>query len=288
MSPAAPPQRPTEEAALEPSFPRWLGALVPRLGTVVRCHLPGAPIDARRRELVSAVVAGAAGSSGLARLHADWHDVLGPAELNEADDEVLSWVVRAVAGEPDLDVDSLPGEISPSGRRAVGALVAHGVVAAATAHHLGSLAGQLTGRRPFAPRAALGDLAACLVGLPLTAPPAAVGAVLGAVGRLAPPPAPLDVDGDANLLVQLLAEALPTWLGSAWGRTLVARLPVEVPVAVRSGLTGATVRIGRGRVQLRNGIADDVWALFDGEVDALLRAGSHSLTRELRAARLRP
>ncbi len=268
-------------------FPQLVAALVPRLGTVVRCHLPGAPLDARRRELVAAAVAEAAGSDVLARLHAGWHHVLGPAELTELDDEILTWVVDAVAAGPEVDDAGLPDDIELGTRRAVVALVAHGLVAAATAAHLGSLADQLTGRRPFSPRGALEDLAACAVGVPLAAPQAAVGAVLGALGRLAPSAAPIEVDDQPNLLAQLLAETLPTWLGSAWGRTFVARLPVEVPVAVRSGLSGATVRLGRGRVQVVNGVDDDVWALFDGDIDALLRAGSSQLSRELRAARLR-
>jgi len=269
------------------SFPRWYLALVPRLATVARCYLPGAPIDARRRELVSAVVAGASGNPGLAQIHADWHDVLGPAELTELDDEVLSWVVTAVAAVPDLVGDGLPDEVSAQTRRAVAALVAHGVVAAATFDRAGSLGSRLLGRTSRDPLQVLGDLAACAAGIPVALPSAAVGAVLGTFGKLAPAAVPVQLDPDPNLLAQLLAETLPTWLGSAWGRTLVARLPVEVPVAVRSGLTGATVRLGKGRVLVVNGLDDDIWALFDGDVDALLRAGSHSLTRELRSARLR-
>lgn len=269
------------------SFPRWFAALVPRLGTVVRCHLPGAPVDARRRELVAAVVAGAAGSSGLARVHADWHAVLGPAELTEVDDEILSWVVAAVTPSPGLGNRELPAEVAPEMRRAVVALVAHGVVAVATADRAGALVQRISGRLPWDPRAAVRDLAAVAVGLPVTLPPVAAGAVFGALGRLAPDAVPVEVGADPNLLTQLLAETLPTWLGSAWGRTLVARLPVEVPVAVRSGLTGATVRIGRGRVRVANGIGEDIWAIFDGEIDALLRAASSTLSRELRTHRLR-
>ena len=272
--------------SVEASFGRWVGVLVPRMGTVLRCYLPGAPIDARRRELVATVVAGAAGNAALARIHADWHDLLGPAELTELDDEILVWVLAAVTDVPALDPAGLPGDVAPSARRAVAALVAHGLVAAATADRAVSLADRLAGRRSRAPSAVAADVVACAVGAPLTMP-AAIGAVLGALGRLAPAPSRVEVDVEPNLLSQLLAETLPTWLGSAWGRTLVACLPVEVPVAVRAGLSGATVRVGKGRVRVVNGIADDVWALFDGEIDALLRAGSHHLTRELRAARLR-
>lgn len=268
------------------AFAPWAAALLPRLGTVVRGHLPGSAVDARRRELVSAVVAGAAHAGGLARLHAAWLDVLGPAELDEVDDEVLGWVIAAVRDHPSLDTSDLPDDVSPAARSALAAIVAHGVVAAATAQRAGSALDRVLGRQPRSLVGLGGDLVACAIGLPLVAPVAVTGAAWAVVGRLAPPAAQIELDPDPNLLAQLLAETLPTWLGSAWGRTLVARLPVEVPVAWRSGLTGATVRVGRGRIQVVNGWAEDAWALFDGEIDSLLRAGSHSLTRELRTARL--
>ena len=268
------------------SFLRWVGELVPRLGTVARCHLPGAPIDARRRELVSAAVADAMGSEVLSHLHTDWHHFLGPADLGEIDDEVLAWVQAVIAVEPHLDLGDLPDEVSPGARSALAALVAHGVVAASTLAHLGSLVDQVRGRRSFQPRRLLADATALVVGTPLSAPPMVIGALLGGFGRVAPSAVTIEVDPGANLMSQLLAETLPNWLGSAWGRTLVVGLPVEVPVAVRSGRTGSTVRIGRGRVQVTDGIATDIWALFDGDVDALVRAGSASLTREVRAARL--
>ncbi len=269
------------------AFPAWFSALVPRLPTVARCHLPGAPLDARRRELVSTVVAEAAGNDALARLHAGWLDLLGPVELTEGDDELLAWASAAARGGPTVDGGGLPDDLSPSARRAATALVVHGVVAAVTAERAASLGDRVAGRSPRNARGALADLAVVAMGGPVTAPTTLIGAALGALGRLAPPTPAIDLDDDPNLLAQLLAETLPTWFGSAWGRTLVARLPVEIPVAVQSGLTGATVRVGRGRVSVRNGVADDVWALFDGEVDALLRAGTHSLARELRAARPR-
>lgn len=276
-------------APVEVSFPEWFAALVPRLGTVVRCHLPGAPVDARRRELVSSVVSEAAGNEALSRLHADWLALLGPVELTEVDDEILAGASAALLAGPagGLDLGDLPGEVTPEIRKAVLALVAHAAVAVAAVQRAASLRDRVAGRAPRLSVHALGDLAAVMVATPLVGPTALLGAALGALGRLAPAAPVIEVESEPNLLAQLLAETLPTWLGSAWGRTLVARLPVEVPVAVRAGLTGATVRVGRGRVQVRNGIAEDIWALFDGEIDALLRAGSHSLTRELRAARPR-
>jgi hypothetical protein len=260
---------------------------VPRLPTVVREHLPGRALDARRRELVSAVVTGSAGADLLARLHSSWHDVLGPAELSEVDDELLVWVANAIGPAPRLDLDALPADLSPAWREAGAATVIHGVVTAVAIDRVASLARRLGGSVPLSPAGFAGDAVAVLLSLPVTVPVLTAGLVADLVGRVAPAPAVLEVDDDANLLVQLLAETLPTWLGSAWGRVLVAALPVEVPVAVRSGLSGATVRLGLGRVRVVNGVADDAWALFDGEIDGLLRAGTHSLSRELRAARLR-
>ena len=270
----------------ELDFGAWVTTLTPRLGTLVRGYLPGAAIDARRRELVSAVVAGAAGADGVARMHAAWLDVLGPAELDEVDDEVLAWAIAAVEEFPSLDGQDLPMHVSREAQIALAAIVAHAVVTSATTQRAESVVDRVLGRRPRSLVGLGADLVACAVGLPFVAPVVVAGAACAALGRLAPSAAALEVDVEPNLLAQLLVETLPTWLGSAWGRTVVAVLPVEVPVAWRSGLAEATVRVGRGRIQVTNGVADDAWALFDGEVDSLLRAGSHSLTRELRTARL--
>ncbi|MEO6627758.1 MAG: hypothetical protein ABIP03_04240, partial [Aquihabitans sp.] len=275
-----------EHEATELDFGAWVTTLAPRLGTLVRGYFPGAAIDARRRELVSAVVAGAAGADGVARMHAAWLDVLGPAELDEVDDEVLAWAIAAVGEGPPLEGSDLPMHVSREAQVALAAIVAHAVVTAATAQRAESVVDRLMGRRQRSLVALSADLVACAIGVPFVAPIVVAGAACAALGRLAPPAAVLEVDGEPNLLAQLLAETLPTWLGSAWGRTVVALLPVEVPVAWRSGLAEATVRVGRGRIQVSNGVAEDAWALFDGEVDNLLRAGSHSLTRELRTARL--
>ncbi len=275
-------------AALDP-LRRVLGAL-PAALPAARAHLPGAPVDARRRELVAEVVAGAAGRDDLADLHRRWLAVLGPAELTEVDDDVLTWAASsaraAVAGRA-VSGGALPEELDARTRRCLVALVRHGVAVAVTAEAATSLARRAGGRARPEVAASLGELAAVAAGGPIALPTVVIGGLVGAIGRLAPDAPAVEIGPDPNLLTQLLAETLPTWLGSAWGRTLVRRLPVAVPIAVRSGLTGATVRVGRGRVVVENGIGEDIWALFDGEVDALLRAGSRSLARELRTARPR-
>ena len=50
-------------------FVRWTADLVPRAGTIARLYLPGAAVDARRRELLTAAVANARGVAAMADIH---------------------------------------------------------------------------------------------------------------------------------------------------------------------------------------------------------------------------
>lgn len=271
----------------EPDLVSWGRRLVPRAATVARLYLPGAPVDARRRELLATVVAGACRSPELVGLHVGWLEVLGPAEL-DVDDEVFGWARDAVATPPGEPLPPLPAAVDEVVAQALGAAVAHGVVAAVTAHRARSAVDRLIGRRPRSLPALASDLAVVGLGAPVLVPLAGAAGAVSVLGRLVPDPAELHVDADPNLLTQLLADALPAWLGGVGGRILVASLPVEVPLSWRSGRTGATVRIRRGRVLVHNGLAPDAWALFDGDVDSLVRAGSHTIARELRAAHATP
>ena len=233
------------------------------------------------------MVSATLGHDGLAEMHAVWHDLLGPAELNEVDDDVLAWAIHAVRNGPTaMETELLPAEVSPRARRALVALVVHGTVVAQTLQAGSSLSERLRGRVAGSPLDALGDLAVLAAGLPVAAPTVVAGALAGVVGRVVPAPPVVRLVDEPNLLAQLLAETLPVWFGGVVGRTLVANLPVTVPVAVRAGRSGATVRLGRGELTIHNGVAVDAWALFDGDIDGLLRAGTGALSREVRAAGL--
>ena len=71
-------------------------------------------------------------------------------------------------------------------------------------------------------------------------------------------------------------------------RLALLRLPVPLSIGVRSGRTSATVRIGRGRIEVVNGIARDAVVVLEGEVEPLLQLATGSLLRELAALRLEP
>ncbi|MCB0988056.1 MAG: hypothetical protein KDB09_09840 [Acidimicrobiales bacterium] len=266
----------------------WARYLVPRAGAAVRLYLPGAALDARRRELVGAVVSGALAEPSLVGLHTRWLEVLGPADLDDLDDELFAWATRSVArSRPAVD-DPAPPPVEPAVLGAVDTAVAHAAVVALTARHGRSAVDRLIGRRPRKVLDLGADALACVLGAPATLPLLAAAGVVSAFGRLVPDQPRLVVDPDPNLLTQLLADSMPAWLGGVGGRMLVANLPVEVPVAWRSGSTGATLRVGRGVVQIENGLAADAWALIDGDVDSLVRVGSRTLAREVRAAHAEP
>jgi hypothetical protein len=94
--------------------------------------------------------------------------------------------------------------------------------------------------------------------------------------------------GEANLLVHLLAAAIPTYLSNAAVRLVVLGLPFEVAVGLKAGRTTATVRVGRRRVSVENGVAVDALAVVEGEVEPLLKLASGNVVGELRKLRLRP
>ena len=94
--------------------------------------------------------------------------------------------------------------------------------------------------------------------------------------------------GEANLLAHLLAEAVPSYLSNAASRLVLLGLPITVAVAVRAGRTTATLRLGRGRVEVANGVASDALLVLEGDVEPLLRLATGSVLRQIGSVRVRP
>jgi hypothetical protein len=94
--------------------------------------------------------------------------------------------------------------------------------------------------------------------------------------------------GEANLLVHLLAAAAPMYLANAVVRLAVLGLPRPIAVGIRAGRTAATVRVGRGRVAVENGISRDTVVVVEGEVEPLLQLATGTIVRELSSVRIRP
>jgi hypothetical protein len=148
----------------------------------------------------------------------------------------------------------------------------------------------MTRKRPLDVAAAGLELLTVSAAAPLALPLLGVGAVFRTLHRLAPPLPEVDMPpkGEANLLAHLLAQAVPAYLANAAVRLALLRLPFPVAIAIRAGRTSATLRVGRGRVGVENGVASDAIALVEGEVEPLLRLAAGSVLRQLGTVRVRP
>jgi hypothetical protein len=183
----------------------------------------------------------------------------------------------------------LEGTLPPEVLGTLRATVAQIEVANLVGNTVDGLLARATRRRPLEPARALGELATVAVALPIALPMLAVGGALRLVGRLAPalPEVQVPEPGEANLLVHLLARAVPSYLANAGLRLALLNLPVAVPVALTAGRTSATLRIGRGQVRVDNGVAPDALVIVEGEVEPLLQLATGHLVREIGSLRVK-
>jgi len=64
-------------------------------------------------------------------------------------------------------------------------------------------------------------------------------------------------------------------------RTTIVWWPVPVAVSFRLEGTSATLRLGRGRLAITNGVAPDAVAVLDGGVEPLLQLAAGAILREM-------
>lgn len=268
----------------------WLIELVRVMPALVRSYVPFAPLDARARERVILAVTEVNGCRYCAWIHGAWQDFLGSTDPSDADAAVLAFArACAEAGRP-LDPAALGAVLPPEAVRGVRATVAQIELANLVGNTADGLIARATGKRPRSPLAAAREVAAVGAALPVAVPMLAAGAAMRLARRLAPPVPMVDMPppGEANLLVHLLAQAVPTYLGNTALRAAVLGLPFTMSIGLRAGRTAATLRIGRGAVSLANGIQPDAVMVIEGDVEPLLRAASGAILSELRSIRLRP
>jgi AhpD family alkylhydroperoxidase len=280
------PRRTADPALLLP----WLLELGKVLPGLVGTYLPGGSIDARTREQVILAVTEVNGCRYCAWIHGSWADYLGETDHAADATEALLTYARACAeaGTP-LDTGPLEEVLPPEVIRGLRATVAQIEVANLVGNTVDGLLARATRMRPLDPPRAILELATVAMALPIAVPMLAVGGALRTLSRLAPPlpeielPAP----GEANLLVHLLARAVPSYLANAGLRTALLRLPFPLALGIRAGRTAATLRIGRGAVRVDNGIAPDALLVVEGDVEPLLQLATGSLVREIGTLRVK-
>ncbi|HYI62759.1 MAG TPA: hypothetical protein VEW93_13250 [Acidimicrobiales bacterium] len=291
----------------------WAAEAVATLPAGVRVGVPGAPVPAALREDVLVAVGRAGGADAVAWVHGQWRAFAGSVP----DGDVRLALARhaeacARAGRP-VPPDALADVLPPAAVRGVRAVVARGraeVAVEAAARRLLAAAGWRPGAvGPAAaarvvgaadqeaapgPRGVLGlalvDVPVGVGGLALAGPVALAGAALGALARLAPPVPEVEGadDPEVSLLGALAAEAVPVLLGNAAVRTLVLGSPVLLGVGLRSGASAATVRVGRGRAEVVDGLDPDALVVLQGDVEPLVRLATGVLLREALEVVLRP
>ena len=267
----------------------WLVELARNAPGLVRSYLPGSPIDARTRERVMLAVTEGDGSRWSAWVHGSWVEYLGEGVDPPGDtEEALLDFARAcgAAGRP-LDATPLALLYAPEAVASVRATVAHVGAAGVVGRRADALLDRLRGRRPLNPLAAAAEALTVAVATPIAAPLLAAAAAMRLTARLAPPVPEVEADDDANLLVHLLARTVPAYLANAGVRMAALRLPLPLSIGVRTGRSEATVRIGRGRIDVREGISPDAVVVLEGDVEPLVQLVTGSLFRELSGLRLR-
>lgn len=286
MHPADPfPRRTATPGRLAP----WLLELARTLPGLIDSYLPGRGLDGPTRERLMLAVTEVNGCRYCAWIHGPWQDLLGDSSSTDLTETMETWArACAEAGhpvEPGPLADRLPGGALQAAR----ATVAQIQIANLVGNTVDGLLARVTRKRSLDPVAAAGELILVAAALPIAVPMVAAGAALRFAGRVVPPmPVPTTpASGEANLLAHLLAEALPRLLRHGAARLAVIGAPMEVAVGVQAGRTEATVRVGRGRLAVENGIAPDSLVVLGGDVDALLRLATGDFSH-LSDLRLRP
>jgi alkylhydroperoxidase family enzyme len=280
------PRRTADPAVIAP----WLVELGRTLPDLLRSYLPGAPIDARSREQVILAVTEVNGCRYCAWIHGSWSDYLGqvddPAEVL---DVLLAHArASAEAGRP-LDPAPLAAVLPPEVVAGLRATVAQIEVANLVGNTVDGLLARATRKRPLDPLKAVGELATVAVALPVAVPMLAVGGAFRLLRAVAPALPEVDVPpaGEANLLVHLLARAVPSYLANAGLRLALLNLPAPVSVGITAGRTSATLRIGRGGVAVSNGISPDAALVVEGDIEPLLQLATGHLVREIGSLRVK-
>jgi AhpD family alkylhydroperoxidase len=270
----------------------WLAEIGLRLPGLLSSYTRPGVLDPRARERIILAVTEVNGCRYCAWIHGNWSDFLGDGVSRlDAEEAVITYArACAEAGKPLDPTPLLEKGLPPASVQAVRATVAQIEVSNLVGNTVDGLIARFTRKRPLQPFAAMQELAVVGAAVPLALPMLAVGAALKAVERIGPPmpQVVMPPKGEANLLVHLLAAAIPTYLANAAVRLAVLGMPFEVAFGLKAGRTTATVRVGRNAVSVENGLAHDALAVVEGEVEPLLKLASGNVVGELRKLRVRP
>ena len=247
----------------------WLGALFEVPVGALSAWAPGlSGLDARTREHVAQHVASACDATLARWVHHTWLEFLGSEPVDDVS-ALLDYADACVAADAPVDATVLAALL---GDRLTDALRATVAIA-----RLQSAPERLVADR------SLRELPSALAGLPLLGTGLVVAAALRVATAVSPalPEPALDDDGD--LAVHLVASSVPALLGNCITRTLLVWAPRPMVVAFALEDGGATLVVGRGRIDVEHGVRDDANLVIDGGTEPLTRHAAAALVRQLGA-----
>lgn len=280
----------------------WMAELLSVPRGLIDSYVPGSNgLNARTREQLILSITEVNDCRYSAWIHGAWLDFLGPRDLDEALVPLFDYArACAEAGVP-LDTTGLDAVYPRPLVRSLRATVAHAELANLVGNTIDDLGGQLgvgiSSRAPspvtasiaassrWSPVEWIQNAATVTLAMPFVAPAFVTAVTMKAIARLAPslPEIAVPPPSEANLVVHLLAEAAPTYLGHAVVRTSLVWSPLPLSIAFRMEGTAATIRVGRGHVAIENGVQPDAMLVVDGGIEPLLQTVAGSILRDLGA-----
>lgn len=263
----------------------WLAELAKVPTGLALAYVPGTGgVNARTREQLILAVTEVNGCRHSAWVHGSWLEFLG---ARDPEDELLPLFdyarACAEAGRP-LDTTVLDAVYPAALVASVRATVARAEIGNIAGSAADGLLDTAARRRPLSWGAVAREALYVTAALPVTVPAVAAAGTMRLLDRLAPtlpdvrtpPPS-----AETNLVVDLLAQALPTYLGNTILRTGLVWAPLNVSIAFRMEGNAATLTVGRGVVSVDDGVSSDAIVVVDGGLDSLLRVVAGSLAGEL-------
>jgi len=262
----------------------WLAELAIVPTGLALAYLPGSGgVNARTREQLILAVTEVNGVATSAWVHGAWLDFLGRRDPDEVLQPLFDYARSCAEYGHPLDTTTLDAVYPPSVVRTVRATVARAELGNVAGDAVEGLIETAVRHRPLSVWSVLRQSAIVTATLPFTVPAVGIACSMRVLDALAPslPEVSTSADSEGDLMVDLAAQAVPTFLGNTLLRTGLVWAPVSMSIAFRMEGSTFTVTVGRGAVSVDRGISDQALVVVDGGLDSLVRMAANSMVREL-------
>lgn len=262
----------------------WIAELASVPSGLALAYLPGSGgVNARTREQLILAVNDVDRCRYSAWVHGAWLDFLGRRDPDEAMLPLFDYArSSAEAGHP-LDTTVLEAVYPRAVVRSVRATVARAEIANIVDASAEDLVETARGRRTASLRRLAREAAIVTASLPLTVPAVATATLMKALDAVAPklPEVITPPDSEGDLVVDLAAEAVPTYLGNTILRTGLVWAPMNISIAFRMEGKAFTLTVGRGAVCVSRGVSRRALIVVDGGLDSMLKVVASRVAGEL-------